>query len=118
MNKLESTIPFDGFYESFISADIHHQIQFDTEYYSERNLSYFSYLSSFINFEKVNNIFDYGAGNGNLGYLIKKKFKHIKLYSIELGVPSREILQKRKYKLFDSKEITKNLEKIYLKLSN
>ena len=35
MNKLESTIPFDGFYESFISADIDHQIQFDTEYYSE-----------------------------------------------------------------------------------
>ena len=26
MNKLESTIPFDGFYESFISADIEHQI--------------------------------------------------------------------------------------------
>ena len=26
MNKLESTIPFDGFYESFISADIDHQI--------------------------------------------------------------------------------------------
>ena len=26
MNKLESTIPFDGFYESFIDADIDHQI--------------------------------------------------------------------------------------------
>ena len=26
MNKLESTIPFDGFYESFISGDIDHQI--------------------------------------------------------------------------------------------
>ena len=26
MKKLESTIPFDGFYESFISADIDHQI--------------------------------------------------------------------------------------------
>ena len=35
MNKLESTIPFDGFYESFISADIEHQIELDTEYYSE-----------------------------------------------------------------------------------
>ena len=35
MNKLESTIPFDGFYESFISADIDHQIEIDTEYYSE-----------------------------------------------------------------------------------
>ena len=35
MKKLESTIPFDGFYESFISADIEHQIEIDTEYYSE-----------------------------------------------------------------------------------
>jgi len=35
MNKLESTIPFDGFYESFISADIDHQIETDTQYYSE-----------------------------------------------------------------------------------
>ena len=35
MNKLESTIPFDGFYESFISADIENQIELDTEYYSE-----------------------------------------------------------------------------------
>ena len=35
MKKLESTIPFDGFYESFISADIDHEIEIDTEYYSE-----------------------------------------------------------------------------------
>jgi len=35
MNKLESTIPFDGFYESFISADIEHEIELDTQYYSE-----------------------------------------------------------------------------------
>ena len=35
MNKLESTIPFDGFYESFISADIEHEIEIDTEYYSQ-----------------------------------------------------------------------------------
>ena len=26
MNKLESTIPFDGFYNSLISADIEHQM--------------------------------------------------------------------------------------------
>ena len=38
MNKLESTIPFDGFYESFISADIDHQIgqqiEWDTDIYN------------------------------------------------------------------------------------
>ena len=35
MNKLESTIPFDGFYNSFIDADIDHQIESDIEHYSE-----------------------------------------------------------------------------------
>ena len=35
MNKLESTIPFEGFYNSLISADIEHEIEIDTEYYSE-----------------------------------------------------------------------------------
>ena len=37
MNKLESTIPFDGFYNSFISADIEHQmgqqIEWDCDLY-------------------------------------------------------------------------------------
>jgi len=37
MNKLESTIPFDGFYNSFISSDIEHeigqQIEWDTDIY-------------------------------------------------------------------------------------
>jgi len=35
MNKLESTIPFDGFYESFISADIEHQIGQQIEWYCD-----------------------------------------------------------------------------------
>jgi len=35
MNKLESTIPFDGFYNSFISADIENEIDSLTQYYSE-----------------------------------------------------------------------------------
>lgn len=35
MKKLETTIPFEGFYNSFISADIENEIELDTEYYSE-----------------------------------------------------------------------------------
>jgi len=35
MKKLESTIPFEGFYESVISADIEHEIDSLTQYYSE-----------------------------------------------------------------------------------
>ena len=53
MNKLESTIPFDGFYESFISDDIDHQIgqqiEWDTDIYDlnedEQQVLDDSYLS-------------------------------------------------------------------------
>ena len=53
MNKLESTIPFDGFYESFISADIEHkidqQIEWDADKYdlnvNEEKILWESYLS-------------------------------------------------------------------------
>ena len=53
MNKLESTIPFDGFYESFISADIDHQIgqqiEWDVDRFdlneSEEEVLYNNYLS-------------------------------------------------------------------------
>ena len=51
MNKLESTIPFDGFYESFISADIDNQIgqqiEWDCDIYdlneSEEEILYNNY---------------------------------------------------------------------------
>ena len=53
MNKLESTIPFNGFYESFISDDIDHQIgqqiEWDTDIYDlnedEQQILWDSYLS-------------------------------------------------------------------------
>ena len=53
MNKLESTIPFDGFYESYISADIDHQIgqqiEWDSDIYdlneTEEEILYNNYLS-------------------------------------------------------------------------
>ena len=53
MNKLESTIPFDGFYESFISADIDYQIgqqiEWDTDIYdlneNEQQILWDNYLS-------------------------------------------------------------------------
>ena len=53
MNKLESTIPFDGFYNSFISADIEHQmgqqIEWDCDLYdlneSEEEILYNNYLT-------------------------------------------------------------------------
>jgi len=53
MNKLESTIPFDGFYNSYISSDIEHQIgqqiEWDTDIYDlnedEQQILWNNYLS-------------------------------------------------------------------------
>ena len=53
MNKLESTIPFDGFYNSYISSDIDHQIgqqiESDTDIYDlnedEQQILWDNYLS-------------------------------------------------------------------------
>jgi len=53
MNKLESTIPFDGFYNSYISSDIEHQIgqqiEWDTDKYDlnedEQQILWDNYLS-------------------------------------------------------------------------
>ena len=53
MNKLESTIPFDGFYNSYISSDIEHQIgqqiEWDCDIYdlneNEQQILWDNYLS-------------------------------------------------------------------------
>ena len=53
MNKLESTIPFDGFYNSYFSSDIEHQIgqqiEWDADIYDlnedEQQILYDNYLS-------------------------------------------------------------------------
>ena len=53
MNKLESTIPFDGFYKSYISSDIEHQIgqqiEWDADIYDlnedEQQILWDNYLS-------------------------------------------------------------------------
>ena len=54
MNKLESTIPFDGFYNSYISSDIEHQIgqqiEWDADIYDlnedEQQILFDNYLSA------------------------------------------------------------------------
>ena len=69
----------------------------DSSIYSSKNLNYILYLSSFIDFSKVKNILDFGAGSGDLGYLIKKHFNHIQLHSFENDQFSQEILKKRSY---------------------
>ena len=68
------------------------------------NLDYLSYLTTFIDFSKINSIFDFGAGLGNLGYIIKKQFNHINLYSCENDENCLHVLKERGYKNFSKLE--------------
>ena len=69
----------------------------ENEYCNEKNLNHIAYLTKFIDFKKINNILDFGTGIGDLGYLIKKKFKHINLHCCENDSYSLKILKKRDY---------------------
>ena len=80
--------------------------QVEKNYIDDKNLNYLSYLSTFIDFKKIKNIFDFGAGIGDLGYLIKKRFNHINLYCCENDKYSISILKKRGYQNY------KNLQEI------
>ena len=91
MNKLESTIPFDGFYESFISDDIDHQIgqqiEWDCDIYDlneyEQQVLEDSYLSvnrsSFYNqiAEDYTNFYIDALNERLKGFTLKAKFNLI-----------------------------------------
>ena len=70
---------------------------FDSHLLSDINLNYIQYLSTFIDFNKTNTLLDFGSGTGDIGYLLKKKFNHLKLYSIEGDNNCKNILNKRTY---------------------
>lgn len=78
-------------------------------YLFDINLEYLSYLTSSINFNKINSIFDFGAGLGNLGYALKKKYKHLNLFCLESDENCKDILNQRGYKNF------KNFDEIDMK---
>ena len=88
MNKLESTIPFDGFYNSFIDADIEHQIdqqiEWDTDIYDlnehEQQILWDNYLdinrSYFYNqiAEDYTNFYIDAVNERLKGFTLKAKF--------------------------------------------
>jgi len=91
MNKLESTIPFDGFYNSYISSDIEHQIEqqieWDTDIFdlneSEQQILWDNYLSvnrlSFYNeiAEDYTNFYIEILNRRLKGFTLKAKFNLI-----------------------------------------
>ena len=74
----------------------------EEQLFSQKNMNYIQYLSSFVDFNRINNIFDYGSGSGDIGYLLSKKFNHLRLHTIEADSFSRKILEKRNYQIYES----------------
>tara|TARA_B100000575_G_C23100744_1_gene635063 strand:- start:65 stop:1024 length:960 start_codon:yes stop_codon:yes gene_type:complete len=73
----------------------------DSKLYNQQNFNYIEYLTTFINFNKINNVFDFGSGSGDLCYLLKQKFSHLNIATIENDRYSRQILEDRKIKVFN-----------------
>ena len=77
-----------------------------------RNLNYLLYLSTLIDLKKVENIYDFGAGIGDLGYSIKKKFPNVNLFCTEYDKHCLNILKKRGYNNGEIKKIDKKFDLI------
>jgi len=73
-------------------------------YLEDKNLNYLLYLSTLVDFSKIKNLYDFGGGYGDLGYLLKKKFPHLELFCTENDENCKNILNKRSYKNFEKLE--------------
>lgn len=96
------------YYENVYRAEgrpheINHK-NIDANIYSYKNLNYFQYLTTFINFSKIEKIFDFGSGTGDIGFILKKKFSHLKLYSLEKDIICKKILDQRGYRNFEEED--------------
>ena len=72
----------------------------ENNYLDDRFLNYVLYLTTLLDFNKITDVFDFGAGIGDLGFLLKKKYPHLKLYCNENDKYSVKILEKRGYRNF------------------
>ena len=84
----------------------------EKKFLQERNLNYLLYLSTLMDLKKVENIYDFGAGIGDLGYAIKKKFPNVSLFCTEYDKHCLNILKKRGYINDEIKKIDKKFDLI------
>ncbi len=66
-------------------------------YLEDKNLSYLIYLTTLVDIKKIENIYDFGGGDGDLGYALKKKFPGLKLFCTEHDSHCERILKERGY---------------------
>ena len=82
-------------------------------YLEDKNLSYLLYLTTLVDIKKIKNLYDFGAGDGDLGYALKQKFPHLQLYCTEGDKYCEKILNDRGFINFkDIKSIDKKFDLI------
>lgn len=64
-------------------------------YLEDKNLSYLIYLTSLIRVNEMEKIYDFGGGDGDIGYALKKKFPKIELFCTETDLHCERILKER-----------------------
>ena len=70
----------------------------------DKNLNYLLYITTLLDLSKVETVYDFGGGYGDLGFLLKKKFPKLKLFCTENDANSKKVLQERGYKNFENLE--------------
>jgi len=73
-------------------------------YLEDKNLNYLLYITTLIDFSKIENVYDFGGGYGDLGFLLKKKFPNLKLFVTENDDYCKKVLNERDYKNFENLE--------------
>ena len=69
-------------------------------------------MSTLVDLKKIDNIYDFGAGFGDLGYAIKKKFPQVNLFCTEHDKQCLHILKKRGYINSKVEDINKKFDLI------
>jgi len=77
---------------------------FKKNYLSDKNLNYLLYLTILLDFTKIENLYDFGSGDGEIGFILKKKFSKIKLFCTENDTQCKKILGERDYTNFENVE--------------
>ncbi len=103
-NPMPNKKDLDFFYENIYRLPYRppywfteYQADSENKYLDDRNLNYLLYLSTLIDLKNITNIYDFGAGIGDLGYAIKKKFPQVNLFCTEYDKQCLNILNKRGY---------------------
>lgn len=70
--------------------------------FENKNFNYMLYLTTLINLTKIKNLYDFGGGYGDLGFLLKKKFPNLNLFCTENDDNCKNILKERGYTNFEN----------------